>query len=349
MLHLVCCSLNQSQSSWAAQNPWYCDCSSVKQCQWETRLSLPAGHIWWVRLVWNKHICKNHTMPTFYSAEWAKCWMWCKSCTLISSKVHHRIISCFGPWLARSPCINFLTQSVYLDFPCLSNFFCWATIMPSVQEKKKTVRHLKHSALGGESHHWCDSQVLKARYSNPPGTAPLSSERGRSHSREGQPSSLRQTVQSEAVFSAQIHITVTMLGPNNVLLSKISAEVLKVSWLCPRRTSQRARGDEKMTEYQGSTAQLGVSYTVCTHQRRSHTCLSTNPAVSWQARINRAGMQDTSPRGEGPWRGRWVHRAAESSSARASQLCTDCCTDTFCLDTFHSLNHPPVVQLRVAH
>ena len=82
-----------------------------------------------------------------------------------------------------------------------------------------------------------------------------------------------------------------MLSPNNVLLSKIAAQVLKGSWLCPRRTDQRTPNDEKMTEYQGLTAQLEVMYTVCAHQGRSHRCLSKNPADSWRAWINWAGTQ----------------------------------------------------------
>lgn len=89
----------------------------------------------------------------------------------------------------------------------------------------------------------------------------------------------------------------TTLSPNNVLLSKISAQVVKVSWLCPGR-GEGGPADEMMTEYQGMTAQLGVMYTVCTHQGRSHSRLSTNTAASWQAWINRAGMQDTSPSGK---------------------------------------------------
>lgn len=186
----------------------------------------------------------------------------------------------------------------------------------------------------------------------------------RSQSREGQLSSLRQTVQSVAMFSAQIHITVTMLSPNNV--SEISAQVLKVSWLCPERAGQRRPDDEKMTDYQGLTVQLGVMYTVCAHQGRSHRCLSTNPAASWQAGINRAGMHDTSPWGAGPPRGRWVHSAGSfGKTPRASQMCTYCSTGcrqgfmmvvywedssvdyTCCLDIFQGSINPPVVYVRV--
>lgn len=42
-------------------------------------------------------------------------------------------------------------------------------------------------------------------------------------------------------FSAQIHITVTVHSANNVPLSKISAQVLKVSWLCPGRAEPERR------------------------------------------------------------------------------------------------------------
>ena len=86
----------------------------------------------------------------------------------------------------------------------------------------------------------------------------------------------------------------------------------------PGEPGQRRPDDEKMTEYLGLTAQLGVMYAVCAHQGRSHRCLSTNPAVSWQAWINWASMQGTSPRGGGPPRGRRVHRARVQGSAAGS-------------------------------
>ena len=121
--------------------------------------------------------------------------------------------------------------------------------------------------------------MLKARYSNQHRVAPLSSERGRSHSREGQLCSLRQTVQSVAVFSAQIHITVTMLSPNNVLLSKISAQVLKVSRLCPGRAGQRRPDDEKMTEYQGLTAHTARSdvHSMCSSRKVTQLSFHNTP------------------------------------------------------------------------
>lgn len=134
-------------------------------------------------------------------------------------------------------------QSVYFVFLSLSNFFWWITVIPFVPKKRKTVRHIQLKAQGGESHHWCDSQVLKARYSNQHRVAPLSSKQERSRSQEGQLSSLNQPVQRAAVFSAQVHITVTMLSPNTVLLSKISARVLKVSNLCPGRICERRPDD----------------------------------------------------------------------------------------------------------
>lgn len=150
--------------------------------------------------------------------------------------------------------------SIYFIFLSPSNFVCWVTVIPSVSEKRKAVTHLQIQAQGGERHHWCDSQVLKVRYSNQHGVAPLSSKQERGLSKEGQLSSLKQTVQRLAVFSAQVHITVIVLSPNTVLLSEISAQVLKVSNLCPRRTAERRPDDEKMTEYQRLMAQLGVMY-----------------------------------------------------------------------------------------
>lgn len=129
-------------------------------------------------------------------------------------------------------------------------------------------------------------------------------------SQEGQASSLR-----VAVFSAQIHITVTVLSPNNVLLlSRIPPQVVNGSWLHLGRTSQRRPDDEKMTEYQALTAQLGVMYTVCAHQGRSPSWLSTHPAVSWQVWINWEGRWNTSPLRSGPPRGMRVHRAVAQGS-----------------------------------
>lgn len=44
---------------------------------------------------------------------------------------------------ARPHCVKLVIQSVYIVSPRLPDFFCWATIMPSVPEQRKTVRHLK--------------------------------------------------------------------------------------------------------------------------------------------------------------------------------------------------------------
>lgn len=183
--------------------------------------------------------------------------------------------------------------------------FFWMTSVPS--EKKDCVFWALQEK---KSHCRCDSQELNATSSNQLGVTPLSSKQWRSHSQGGQASGLR-----VAVFSAQIPITVTVLSPNNVLLLlRIPPQVVNGSWLHLGRTSQRRPDDEKMTEYQALTAQLGVMYTVCAHQGRSPSWLATHPAVSWQVWINWEGKRNTSPLGSGPPRGMRVHRAVAQGS-----------------------------------
>lgn len=124
--------------------------------------------------------------------------------------------------------------SLFILFSSISStfFFCWVSIMP----KQKDCKTFSALSIGRREASLVWQRGAEGKILQPARRGSTLSKRGRSLSQEGQLSSFRQAVQRVAVFSAPIHITVTTLSPNTVLLlSKTSEQVLKASCLCPKR------------------------------------------------------------------------------------------------------------------